>query len=416
MIQLKHVGRSYPARAESGGAVRALEDFSLTVAPGEWIAIMGPSGSGKSTLVNLIGCLDRPTSGEIWLDDENVASISAGNLNRVRAEKIGFIFQQFHLIPYLTAIENVMLAQYLHSMTDEEEALKALERVGLKDRAHHVPSQLSGGEQQRVCIARALINDPKIVLADEPTGNLDAVNEEIVLRLLRELHRSGRTIVMVTHDPVVARLADRRIELHHGKIAAQEVFAMADEEQFDEVLEELWALEEHGQIAETGRMEVHGALPVSIAIEKMTALGLVTTSLHNAPIPVFKPFVNPCHDALKPTGVSIGEGSLIVELTLRGRQRAADVIRRHRLAERLFTDSLALDSESEIEQQACKFEHILSPEATDKICTFLGHPRTCPHGAPIPPGPCCDKSCDLSSDRSTSELAGTFRTKSDRVR
>ncbi len=412
MIQLKHVGRSYPARAESGGAIRALEDFSLTVAPGEWIAIMGPSGSGKSTLVNLIGCLDRPTSGEIWLDDENVASISAGNLNRVRAEKIGFIFQQFHLIPYLTAIENVMLAQYLHSMTDEEEALKALERVGLKDRAHHVPSQLSGGEQQRVCIARALINDPKIVLADEPTGNLDAVNEEIVLRLLRELHRSGRTIVMVTHDPVVARLADRRIELHHGKIAAQEVFAMADEEQFDEVLEELWALEEHGQIAETGRMEVHGALPVSIAIEKMTALGLVTTSPHNAPIPVSKPFVNPCHDALKPTGVSTGEGSLIVELTLRGRQRAADVIRRHRLAERLFTDSLALDSESEIEQQACKFEHILSPEATDKICTFLGHPRTCPHGAPIPPGPCCDK----SSDRSSSELAGSFRTKSDRVR
>jgi putative ABC transport system ATP-binding protein len=389
LIQLKHVSRSYPARAESGGAIRALEDFSLTVAPGEWIAIMGPSGSGKSTLVNLIGCLDRPTSGEIWLDDQNVASLSAGNLNRVRAEKIGFIFQQFHLIPYLTAVENVMLAQYLHSMTDEEEALWALDRVGLKDRAHHVPSQLSGGEQQRVCIARALINDPKIVLADEPTGNLDAVNEEIVLRLLRQLHRSGRTIVMVTHDPVVARLADRRIELHHGKIAAQEVFAMADEEQFDEVLEELWALEEYGQVAETGRMEVHGALPVSIAIEKMTDLGLVTTSAHSTPSPASKPFVNPCHDALKPTGVSTGEGSLIVEFTPRGRQRAADVIRRHRLAERLFTDSLALDSESEIEQQACKFEHILSPEATDKICTFLGHPRTCPHGAIIPPGPCC---------------------------
>jgi putative ABC transport system ATP-binding protein len=366
-----------------------LDDFSLSVDSGEWIAIMGPSGSGKSTLVNLIGCLDRPTSGEIWLDSENVANISAGNLNRVRAEKIGFIFQQFHLIPYLTAVENVMLAQYLHSMTDEQEALAALERVGLKDRAHHVPSQLSGGEQQRVCIARALINDPKIVLADEPTGNLDAINEEIVLRILRELHHTGRTIVMVTHDPVVARLADRRIELHHGKIAAQEVFAMADEEQFDEVLEELWALAEHGQIAETGRLEVHGALPVSIAIEKMTALGLVTTRAHAEPLPSPKPFVNPCHDALKPTGVSIGEGSMIVELTPRGHQRAADVIRRHRLAERLFTDSLSMDSESEIEQQACKFEHILSPEATDKICAFLGHPRTCPHGAPIPPGPCC---------------------------
>ncbi len=152
--------------------------------------------------------------------------------------------------------------------------------MGLKERAHHLPSQLSGGEQQRVCIARALINDPKIVLADEPTGNLDAVNEEIVLRLLRELHQQGRTIVMVTHDPVVARLADRRIELHHGKIAAQEVFSMADEEQFDEVLEELWALGEHGEIAEVGRMEVHGALPVSIAVEKMIELGLVTASPH----------------------------------------------------------------------------------------------------------------------------------------
>jgi energy-coupling factor transporter ATP-binding protein EcfA2 len=174
-----------------------------------------------------------------------------------------------------------MLAQYFHSMTDEKEALEALDRVGLKDRAGHLPSQLSGGEQQRVCIARALINDPKIVLADEPTGNLDAVNEEIVLRLLRELHQQGRTIVMVTHDPVVARLADRRIELHHGKIAAQEVFAMADDEQFDEVLEELFALEENGQIAEIGRMEVHGALPVSIAVEKMAAMG----SGNHAPAP-----------------------------------------------------------------------------------------------------------------------------------
>jgi putative ABC transport system ATP-binding protein len=395
MIKLKNVSRGYPARAEAeGGVIRALDNFSLEVAPGEWIAIMGPSGSGKSTLVNLIGCLDRPTSGEIWLDGENVASISAGELNRVRAEKIGFVFQQFHLIPYLTALENVMLAQYFHSMTDEQEALEALERVGLKERAHHVPSQLSGGEQQRVCIARALINDPKIVLADEPTGNLDAVNEEIVLRLLRELHQQGRTIVMVTHDPVVARLADRRIELHHGKIAAQEVFAMADEEQFDEVLEELWALAEHGELAEVGRMEVHGALPVSIAVEKMVEMGLVTATPHPPEPHDHKPFVNPCHDALKPDGVSTGDGSMIVEFTARGRQRAADIIRRHRLAERLFTDSLAMDSETEIEQQACKFEHILSPEATDKICAFLGHPRTCPHGAPIPPGQCCGTPTD----------------------
>ncbi|MGA9811339.1 MAG: iron dependent repressor, metal binding and dimerization domain protein [Terriglobales bacterium] len=138
-------------------------------------------------------------------------------------------------------------------------------------------------------------------------------------------------------------------------------------------------------------MEVHGALPVSIAVEKMTALGLLTTKPHPPLAHNHKPFVNPCHDALKPSGVSTGDGSMIVEFTPRGRLRAADIIRRHRLAERLFTDSLALDSESEIEQQACKFEHILSPEATDKICTFLGHPRTCPHGAPIPLGPCCER-------------------------
>jgi putative ABC transport system ATP-binding protein len=404
MIRLNHVSRLYPARAEApGGMIRALDDFSLHVEPGEWIAVMGPSGSGKSTLVNLIGCLDRPTSGEIWLDGENAALLSHTELNRVRAEKIGFIFQQFHLIPYLSALENVMLAQYFHSMTDEREALDALTRVGLKDRAHHLPPQLSGGEQQRACIARALINDPKIILADEPTGNLDAMNEEIVIGLLRDLHAQGRTIVMVTHDPVVARLGDRRIELHHGKIAIQEVFAMADDEQFDEVLEELWVLEEHAQPAEIDRMEVHGALPVSLAVEKMREMGLVTTAPHAPETHHHRPFVNPCHDALKPAAVSVGEGSLVVNLTARGRQRAGDIIRRHRLAERLFTDSLALDSESEIEQQACKFEHILSPEATAKICTFLNHPKTCPHGAPIPPGQCCGVQEPVAQDAAGSE-------------
>jgi putative ABC transport system ATP-binding protein len=397
MIQIKNVTKLYPAKEAGNGAgsgkdngsIHALDHISLHVTKGEWLSIMGPSGSGKSTLVNLIGCLDRPSSGEIWLDGENVAGISSTDLNRVRAEKIGFIFQQFHLIPFLTAVENVMLAQYFHSMTDEKEAVEALTRVGLGDRAHHLPSQLSGGEQQRVCIARALINDPRIILADEPTGNLDAQNEEIVLRLLREFHQQGRTIVMVTHDPVVARLADRRIELHHGKIASQEIFSMADEEQLDEVLEELWVLAEHGEIAEVERMEVHGALPVSLAIEKMIEMGLVVSMPHPPEAHGHKPFVNPCHEALKPVSASSGDGTLIVEFTPRGRERAGSIIRRHRLAERLFTDSLAMDSETEIEQQACKFEHILSPEATDKICAFLGHPRTCPHGAPIPPGPCC---------------------------
>jgi putative ABC transport system ATP-binding protein len=408
MIQIKDVTKLYPAKAagnENGSGkenqnvadgIHALDHISLDVAQGEWLSIMGPSGSGKSTLVNLIGCLDRPTSGEIWIDGQNVAGISATALNRVRSEKIGFIFQQFHLIPFLTAVENVMLAQYFHSMTDEKEAIDALGRVGLGHRANHLPSQLSGGEQQRVCIARALINDPKIILADEPTGNLDAANEEIVLRLLREFHQQGRTIVMVTHDPVVARLADRRIEFHHGKIASQEVFAMADEEQFDEVLEELWVLEEHGEIAEVERMEVHGALPVSLAIEKMMQMGFVVSAPHPPLAHGHKPFVNPCHDALKPVAASVGDGTLVVELTPRGRERAGNIIRRHRLAERLFTDSLAMDSESEIEQQACKFEHILSPEATDKICTFLGHPRTCPHGAPIPPGACCGRSSEFA--------------------
>src|SRR4051794_16315895 len=281
MIRLNGVSRFYPARAgAAGGTIRALDDFTLRVESGEWIAVMGPSGSGKSTLVNLIGCLDSPSTGEIWLDNENVAHLGTKELTRVRAEKIGFVFQQFHLIPYLTALENVMLAQYFHSMTNEQEALEALDQVGLRQRARHLPSQLSGGEQQRVCIARALINDPKIVLADEPTGNLDAQNEEIVLNLLRDLHRQGRTIIMVTHDPVVARLADRRIDLHHGRIASQQIFSIEEEQQFDEVLEEIWILKENNELAELGRMQVEGALPVSIAIEKMLALGLVQARPH----------------------------------------------------------------------------------------------------------------------------------------
>jgi len=391
-IEIKKVTKSYPARAEgNGGLIRALDDVSLSVQPGEWLAVMGPSGSGKSTLVNLIGCLDQPTSGEIWLEGENVATMSSGQLTRFRAEKIGFVFQQFHLIPYLTALENVMLAQYFHSMTDQQEALEALERVGLADRAHHLPAHLSGGEQQRVCIARALINDPKIILADEPTGNLDAQNEEIVLRLLRELHAQGRTIIMVTHDPVMARLAQRRIDLHHGRIAAHELFSMSDEEQFDEVLEEMWVLEEHGEPAEVGRMSVDGVLPTALAVEKMVELGLITAAPHPPQPHDHKRVVNPCHDQIHPSDAGAADGSLIVDFTDRGRAKAADIIRRHRLAERLFTQTLDIQDEAEIEQQACKFEHILSPEATDKICTFLGHPEKCPHGAPIPAGPCCAK-------------------------
>lgn len=215
VIELNGVSREY---AGHGSTVRALDHATFAISPGEWVAITGPSGSGKSTLVNLLGCLDRPTSGELKIDGVDVAAMSANELDRFRADKIGFIFQQFHLIPYLSAIENVMLAQYFHSMTDEGEARAALEKVGLGSRISHLPSELSGGEQQRVCIARALINNPPILLADEPTGNLDAANQKIVANLLGELHRYGHTIVMVTHDPEMAALAQRKIALSHGKV------------------------------------------------------------------------------------------------------------------------------------------------------------------------------------------------------
>lgn len=215
VIALEHVTREYVGHA---GVVRALDDASFSIVAGEWVAITGPSGSGKSTLVNMLGCLDRPTRGMLKIDNVDVAAMSPTELDRFRADKIGFIFQQFHLIPYLSAVENVMLAQYFHSMTDENEAKTALERVGLGARVSHLPSELSGGEQQRVCIARALINNPPILLADEPTGNLDAANQAIVADLLKDLHRNGHTIVMVTHDPEMAALAQRRIALSHGKV------------------------------------------------------------------------------------------------------------------------------------------------------------------------------------------------------
>jgi putative ABC transport system ATP-binding protein len=203
--------------------VRALDGVSFDVQAGEWIAIMGPSGSGKTTLINILGGLDTPTSGRAVVDGTDVARLDESGLARFRAEKIGFIFQQFHLVPYLTAIENVMLAQYFHSTTDEAEAREALGRVGLTDRVEHLPGQLSGGEQQRVAVARALINHPKLILADEPTGNLDEANEAIVLKLLRELHAMGHTILMVTHATSIGQLADRRIELAHGHLAAEHV-------------------------------------------------------------------------------------------------------------------------------------------------------------------------------------------------
>ncbi len=200
------------------GEVRALDHVSFQVAAGEWIAMMGPSGSGKTTLINILGGLDRPSDGHAYVDGKDVASLGERELTRFRAEDVGFVFQQFHLVPYLSALENVMLAQYLHSTADEPEARVALERVGLADRLDHRPSELSGGEQQRVAVARALINQPKIILADEPTGNLDDLNEHIVLNLFRELHQEGHTILMVTHNPAIGAMADRHIRLEHGRL------------------------------------------------------------------------------------------------------------------------------------------------------------------------------------------------------
>jgi putative ABC transport system ATP-binding protein len=212
ILELKDVSMIY-------GSVKALFEVSVEVKEGEWVAVMGPSGSGKTTMMNVIGCMDRPTSGSVKIDGEEISGLPPSELTRIRREKIGLIFQQFHMISYLTALENVMAAQYYHSMIDEAEALGALERVGLRDRAGHLPRQLSGGEQQRVCIARALINYPRLILADEPTGNLDETNERVVMDIFRRLNDEGATIIVVTHDPEVAERAGRTIYLEHGRVA-----------------------------------------------------------------------------------------------------------------------------------------------------------------------------------------------------
>ena len=214
LLEIKNVSKIY-------GLLKALDNVNLTVENGEWLAIMGPSGSGKSTMMNIIGCMDKPSLGEVILDGVDIAKESGRKLTEIRRDKIGLIFQQFHLVNYLTAVENVMVSQYYHSMPDEKEALEALERVGLKDRAKHLPSQLSGGEQQRVCIARALINHPEIILADEPTGNLDEANENIVIDIFKQLHRQGTTLIVVNHDPEVAEVAQRTVVLEHGRLVRE---------------------------------------------------------------------------------------------------------------------------------------------------------------------------------------------------
>jgi putative ABC transport system ATP-binding protein len=212
LLELKNITKMY-------GPLAALKDITLNVSRGEHLAIMGPSGSGKTTLMNIIGAMDKPTTGEVILEGNDISRESEAALNVIRRDKIGLIFQQFHLVTYLSALENVMVAQYYHSMPDEEEALAALSRVGLAERAKHRPAQLSGGEQQRVCIARALINYPSLILADEPTGNLDEANERLVMDIFKRLHAEGTTIIVVTHDPEVAEEAQRTVVLEHGKVA-----------------------------------------------------------------------------------------------------------------------------------------------------------------------------------------------------
>ena len=204
------------------GDVTALDDINLRIAQGEFVAIMGASGSGKTTLMNILTCLDTATEGQVFLDGTDAAALDEEGRRRFRAEKIGLVFQQFHLIPFLTALENIMLAQHYHSVVDEAAARKVLEQVGLGHRVTHLPSQLSGGEQQRVCIARALVNEPPVIFADEPTGNLDEENEQRVLDLLTDLHRQGRTIVMVAHNPALGQFADRILRLQHGKYLGEE--------------------------------------------------------------------------------------------------------------------------------------------------------------------------------------------------
>jgi len=200
------------------GNVTSLDRVNMQVGRGEWVSIMGPSGSGKTTMLNILSCLDIPTGGQYILDGVDASALSERERVVVRREKIGLIFQQFHLVPYLSALENVMLAQYYHSTIDKWDATEALGRVRMGHRIEHLPSQLSGGEQQRVCIARALINEPAIILADEPTGNLDEANEKVVLDIFSELREEGRTIVLVTHNPEMAEFSDRVIRLHHGRV------------------------------------------------------------------------------------------------------------------------------------------------------------------------------------------------------
>jgi putative ABC transport system ATP-binding protein len=219
LVEIRNVSKIYQLGGEE---IRALDDVSLDIHAGEFISIIGPSGSGKSTLMQIVGCLDTPSKGTILLDGTMIQDASPRQLAAIRNRKIGFVFQFFNLLPKLTVLQNVELPMVYGGVPGRERrerAMRALQMVNLENRSKHRPSQLSGGQQQRVAIARALVNDPKIIFADEPTGNLDSHTGELILQLFRKLSTEGRTIILVTHDPEIAALTPRRIEIRDGKIA-----------------------------------------------------------------------------------------------------------------------------------------------------------------------------------------------------
>src|SRR3954470_4166683 len=221
LVELRNVSKIYHLGGEE---IRALDDVSLDIESGEFISIIGPSGSGKSTLMHILGCLDSPTKGTIQLDGKMIHDSSGAELARVRNQKIGFVFQFFNLLPKLNVLQNVELPMIYSGVSAKERrqrAVAALEMVDLLNRSKHRPMQLSGGQQQRVAIARALVNNPRIVFADEPTGNLDSHTGETILALFRKLSQEGRTIALVTHDPEIAAVTPRKIEIRDGKIAKQ---------------------------------------------------------------------------------------------------------------------------------------------------------------------------------------------------
>ena len=218
LLELRNVTKSFPLNGQN---LKVLDNISLIIKKGEFIAISGPSGSGKSTLMYIMGCLDTPTSGQILLEGRNLSGLSEQELAKVRNKKIGFIFQTFNLLPRTSALANVMLP-LIYAQTSrterEQKARQTLEKLGLGDRLTHSPNKLSGGEQQRVAIARALINEPEFLLADEPTGNLDSKSGRDVMEIIRKIHQEGKTIILVTHDPDIAKYAQRIIRIKDGKI------------------------------------------------------------------------------------------------------------------------------------------------------------------------------------------------------